>query len=226
MPSVFVAGATGYLGRPLISALLCRGVRVTALTRAASRRRVPEGVDIVIGDALDSATFRDRLAGVDTFVHLVGVSHPSPWKVSQFRAVDRASVVASLDAVRAAGVPHVVYVSVAHPAPVMREYVAVRSECEDLIRGAGVDATILRPWYVLGPGHRWPYALVPVYWVLELLPRTRDTARRLGLVTHAQMVSALLQAAMSRPGGVRIVEVPEIRAGDRNLPGRKGAPPL
>ena len=23
--------------------------------------------------------------------------------------------------------------------------------------------TILRPWYVLGPGHRWPYALKPMY---------------------------------------------------------------
>ena len=64
---------------------------------------------------------------------------------------------------------------------------------------AGLTATILRPWYVLGPGHRWPIALLPFYALAELLPSTRDTARRLGLVSVAQMVAALVQAVESPP---------------------------
>ena len=47
--------------------------------------------------------------------------------------------------------------------------------------------------------------------IAELLPRTRDTARRLGLVTIEQMVNALAVVAGSSIQGIRIIEVPEIR---------------
>ena len=64
---------------------------------------------------------------------------------------------------------------------------------------------------MLGPGYRWPYSLLPVYWLLERLPRTRGSAQRLGLVTLDQMVAALV-AAVEAPAASRIVEVPDIRA--------------
>jgi hypothetical protein len=63
---------------------------------------------------------------------------------------------------------------------------------------------------VLGPGHRWPYVLLPAYWLLEQLSATRETAQRLGLVTLDQMVNALVIAVES-PAASRVVEVPEIR---------------
>ena len=73
-------------------------------------------------------------------------------------------------------------------------------------------ATILRPWYVLGPGHRWPYLLVPFYAIFTLLPTTREGARRLGLVTLEQMVRALVAGIERGPEGVRMIDVPGIRA--------------
>lgn len=85
-------------------------------------------------------------------------------------------------------------------------------ECEALLRQTGMNATILRPWYVLGPGHVWPYALIPMYKLAEILPVTREGARRLGLVKLAQMVQALTDAVERPAAGQRIVEVPEIRA--------------
>ena len=74
--------------------------------------------------------------------------------------------------------------------------------------------TILPPWwYVLGPGHRWPMALAPIYAVARLVPSLRAGAERLGLVTLAQMVAALARAIEHPPdpGTIRIVDVPEIR---------------
>src|ERR1700682_4552244 len=129
-------------------------------------------------------------APADTFVQLVGVSHPSPAKAAEFRSIDLASARAGVEAARFAGVRHFIYVSVAHPAPVMKEYIAARSQAEEAIRASGLNATILRPWYVLGPGRRWPLALLPMYWVLGALPQTRDSARRLGLVTIEQMIAS------------------------------------
>jgi nucleoside-diphosphate-sugar epimerase len=108
-----------------------------------------------------------------------------------------------------------VYLSVAQPAPVMRAYVAVRAEGEALIRQHGLSATCLRPWYVLGPGHRWPAVLLPVYAVLRAIPSTRASAERLGFVTLRQMVGAIVNSVEHPSEGVRVVEVPEIRAASR-----------
>jgi nucleoside-diphosphate-sugar epimerase len=211
MATVFLTGASGFMGRQLSAELLRRRHTVRGLVRRGSEPRLTPGCDPVVADPLHADTYRARVAGCDTFVHLVGVAHPSPAKAAQFRSIDLASVTAAVSAAVAAGVAHFIYVSVAHPAPVMREYIAARSDAEDLIRASGLNATILRPWYVLGPGRRWPLALVPFYWIMESLPATRDTARRLGLVTIDQMLRAQTHAVENPPRGVRIVEVPEIR---------------
>jgi len=208
---VFITGGTGYMGRRLIPALYARGHRVRALVRRGSEAKLPAGVEAVVGDALSAATFAGSIAPADTLVHLVGVAHPGPGKERQFHEIDLASVVAAVEAGKAAGVRHFVYLSVAQPAPAMRAYQAVRAEGERRIAEAGFDATFLRPWYVLGPGHRWPYLLVPFYALAELLPATRETARRVGLVTLPQMVAALVHTVENPPMGVRVLDVPAIR---------------
>ena len=209
---VFITGATGYMGRSLIPALLTRGHSVRALVRETSAHRVPPGAEVIVGNALDPATFSSAVAPADTLVHLIGTPHPSPAKAASFRDVDLHSVDAALAAALAAGVEQFVYVSVAQPAPVMQAYIAARQTGEARIRASGIPSTILRPWYVLGPGHRWPYLLVPVYAMLGLLPPTREGARRLGLVTLEQMVRALVTSIEEGPRGVRIIDVPGIRA--------------
>jgi uncharacterized protein YbjT (DUF2867 family) len=169
---------------------------------------------VIVGDALDAGSFGQQIGRGDTLVHLVGTPHPSPAKAAEFRRVDLPSVQAAVQAAAAAGVAHFVYVSVAHPAPVMREYIAARTEGEAAIARAQLTATILRPWYVLGPGHRWPLLLKPVYAALERIPATRAAALRLGLVTIDSMIAALVSAIETPPpsGTRRIVEAAGIRA--------------
>ena len=211
MATVFMTGGTGYLGRALISPLLRRGHSLLALARARSVAKLPDGCTPVIGDPLMRETFAGKIAPADTFVQLVGTPHPAPWKGAQFRAVDRVSALASIAAAKDAGVRHFVYVSVAQPAPIMRDYLAVRAECEAALRASGMPATVLRPWYILGPGHWWPYALIPIYRVMERIPSTAAGARRLGLVTRGQMVAALVQAVEEPVDkGVQILDVPQI----------------
>lgn len=215
--SVFVTGGTGYIGRPLTQELLARGHFVRALVRVDSVGKLPTGVEAVKGNALEAADFATLVPPADTLVHLVGTPHPSPLKARQFRDVDLASIRAAVSAAASSTVRHLIYVSVAHPAPVMKAFIAARTAGETLVRASGLAATILRPWYVLGPGHRWPYLLVPIYRVLEALPATREKARRLGLVKRDQMVAALVEAVENPARGVRIVEVPEIRNSRLNL---------
>lgn len=209
---VFVTGGTGYLGRLLIDALLARDYPVHALVRPGSEARLSSRAVAVTGDALDAASFVAAIPKQATVVHLVGTPQPNPSKAAEFQRVDLGSIRATAAAARCAGASHIVYVSVAHPAPVMQAYVAARVEGEALVAATGIPATILRPWYVLGPGHRWPMLLLPLYALLRLLSATRESAERLGLVTQAQMNAALLDAVANPPdAGMRIVEVPGIR---------------
>lgn len=211
MPTVFVTGGTGFMGRNLCSQLLRRGYEVRALARPGSEHKLPHGCKVIHGSAVDKSSFQSQIPPAETFVQLVGVTHPNPAKKDEFRAVDLGSARAAIEAAREARVAHFVYVSVAQPAPVMKFYIEVRAKGERMIRESGLNATILRPWYVLGPGRRWPLILKPMYWLMERIPSTQESARRLGLVTIDQMVGALVRSVENPAQGVRILGVPEIR---------------
>jgi nucleoside-diphosphate-sugar epimerase len=214
---VFIAGGTGYIGSRLITALQQKGHAVTALVREHSISKLPSGCNAVIGDALTGDSYCSFVKPGDTFIHLVGVSHPSPAKAAEFSVVDGASGLEAIRVARERNVSHFVYVSVAHPAPVMQAYVRVRQECERVLASSGLNATVLRPWYVTGPGHRWPYLLIPFYRLAEIVPQTREGAKRLGLINIDAMVRALLYAVENPSAGLTVLSVPDIRAiGRRN----------
>ena len=182
--NVFVTGGTGYIGSRLIPLLARRGHRVLALARPGSESHLPGDCRAMIGNVLDPDTYAPDAAGADCLVHLAGVSRPTPAKARQFVEVDLGSV---------------------------RAYVEVRRRCEELVQASGLDATMIRPWYVLGPGHHWPYLLLPAYCIARRLPGTRETAERLGLVTLSAMLASLTHAIEQPARGIRVIDVPGIR---------------
>ena len=209
--NVFLTGGTGYIGSRLIPALQARGHVIRALVRQGSERKLSATAQKIFGDPLRINSYTDKIPAADTSVHLIGTPHPSPAKATQFQEIDLVSIQVAAKAARDAGVRHFVYLSVAHPASMMQAFIAVRRQGEALLRETGIPVTFVRPWYVLGPGHWWPYAILPVYWLMELIPSTRESARRLGPVTIAQMVRALVWAVENPPDQVRILDVPQIR---------------
>jgi uncharacterized protein YbjT (DUF2867 family) len=208
---VFVTGGTGYMGSRLVPALRERGHRVYTIVRPGSEAKAPNGAISVVGNVLS----RDSIAGAmphgAVVVHLIGTPHPSPAKAAQFEAVDFPAARECIAAAEAAEARRFVYVSVAHPAPVMQAYIDVRVRVEQLLRESPLPCTVLRPWYVLGPGHRWPYLLAPLYWLLRALPSTRDGARRLGLVTIRQMIRALVAAVETPDDTSEVLDVEAIK---------------
>ncbi len=196
---IFLTGGTGRVGTALIPVLLERGHRVRALVSPGSTARLPAACEVVSGNDLEANSYRQLIRPSDTFLHLVAAQ-------------------GAIDVCAELGMRHFIYLSVAHPAPFMsRDYVGARVQCERLILERRLNATILRPWYVLGPGQRWPYGLLPFYKLCELLPFARREALRLGLVTLDQLILALVEAVETPVQGIRYVNVPEIRSAGLDL---------
>jgi uncharacterized protein YbjT (DUF2867 family) len=211
--SVFLTGGTGYIGSALATELLRCGHRVRALVRPGSERKLPQGCEMVHGDALRADTYAHQVHSSDTFVHLVGVAHPNPKKATEFKSIDLESCVQAVQAAKRAHVRHFIYLSVARPAPIMHEYQAARAQGEQLLIQSGLPATFVRPWYVLGRGHRWPTVLIPLYALARLVPATRAGAERLALVTLQQMVRTLTWAVENPAVEIRALEPRHIKRG-------------
>lgn len=209
--NVFLTGGTGFVGRHLIPLLGKRGHHVKAVVRQASAEKLSKDAIPVIGDGTRSDTYLRSMGGCDTFVHLVGVSHPSPAKAAEFRSIDLESTRQAVNASVRAGIKNFVYISVAQPAPVMKAYIAARKEAEDIITHSGLNASILRPFYILGPGRRWPLVLKPFFAIAEVIPSTRAGAQRLRFLTIQQMCAALISAIENPPADVRIWTAMEIK---------------
>jgi uncharacterized protein YbjT (DUF2867 family) len=162
--AVFITGGTGYMGKRLIKLLLDERVEVTALVRQQSIKKLPVGCLPVIADPFDPASYVRSIPENCTFIHLLGVSHPGPKKKALFYSVDLASLKASVEAAKQAKVKHFVYLSVAqYPTKIVADYQEARRQGEQVMIASGLVSTFIRPWYVVGPGHYWPFVLYPAF---------------------------------------------------------------
>jgi uncharacterized protein YbjT (DUF2867 family) len=210
--TVFITGATGYIGTRLIKRLIEREHNVIALVRKGSEEKVPTGAKVVVGNPFDAKTFQQHIPAGSVFVQLLGVAHPSPKKAKQFKEIDLKSVKASADAACSAGAVHFIYLSVAmEPVKFMQAYQEVRKEGEEYCLSKKLNCTFIRPWYVLGPGHWWPVLLLPLYGIAELVPSLRKKARATRLVTIKQMLGSLITAVENEPLPAHILEIKDIR---------------
>jgi nucleoside-diphosphate-sugar epimerase len=111
--NVFITGGTGYMGRRLIPLLQRRGHRITAVAREGSQQKLPSGCEVILADALDAGSWAGSVRPMHTFIHLVGVAHPSPSKAQQFIDIDLRAAREAIRAARDARIEHFIYVSVA-----------------------------------------------------------------------------------------------------------------
>ena len=178
MAKVLISGGTGYMDTAG-PALLAREHEVRVLARAGIDTAVPAGAAAIIGDAFNSDAVIRALPSDGTLVHLVGTPHPSPSKAAEFQRVDLPAALASWPPRRQGRSPQLVYCQ-------RRASGARHGGVHRVARGrgkghcrAGLTATVLRPWYVLGPASLADRAM-PMYGLLGLFPATRASAQRSG----------------------------------------------
>src|SRR3954462_3345737 len=103
--TTLITGATGYVGGRLLGALVERGESVRCLARRPNAIPPEPGLEIVAGDALDAASVRRALEGIDVAYYLIhAMSSPD-----SFEQLDRRAAVIFAEAARDAGVRRIVY---------------------------------------------------------------------------------------------------------------------
>jgi nucleoside-diphosphate-sugar epimerase len=106
---VFVAGATGVLGRALVPQLVARGHEVVGMTRSASKQDLVRslGAGPVVADALDPDAVAQAVASAEpeVIVHqLTALSGPT--SVREARRPDRSSAFTMTNRLRTEGTEH------------------------------------------------------------------------------------------------------------------------
>lgn len=122
--TVFLTGASGYVGRAIAVALRARGHQVLGLVRSqASASRLPGGVTAVPGNLADPTGWIDAASAADAAIH---AAYEYDATGREVMAADQTAVTALLDAGTRGRLAHVVYTSNAyllgdHPAGVVTE---------------------------------------------------------------------------------------------------------
>jgi len=161
---ILVTGGTGFIGTHLLNRLIASGEPVRALVRPKSlSRKLPGGVEVVPGDLASGESLTEALAGVDTVIHLAGVTKAlatADYYTGNVRATETLLRAMAGTAVR---LVHVSSLSAAGPSPdgvPLREdapehpvthYGKSKLEAERLVRSLSPDAIIVRPPVVYGP---------------------------------------------------------------------------
>lgn len=184
-----ITGASGFIGLTLAALLGSRGTKVRALVRRSSRREGLEriGAELAVGDVTDPASLPAAVEGCDAVVHLAGLVKALSRKemlrvnVEGTRHVARACAQAArppvlvlVSSLAAAGPSTLARPRTEEDAPApVSLYGESKLQAEEALREqGGLEATVLRPPIVYGPGDK------------EVLPSLLRMAR-LGVILKA-----------------------------------------
>lgn len=155
MKRLFILGATGKTGRPLVEQALQRGHTVTAMVRDSARLDPREGLTVVQGDVFSASALTDALRGHDAALTVIGAPGRNRERVRE------RSTQALIEAMGTAGLKRLVAMSTYGASetkadlPAVMKYVIVpvllgpafkdHDVQEACIRESGLTWTIVRP---------------------------------------------------------------------------------
>src|ERR1041385_2626353 len=153
---VAVAGASGFVGRHIVSELLRRGHHVRALVRSRDKAGEALGTDerlkLVLGEATDSDAAGGLPAGVSGVVNAIGIIRESG--ADTFRKAHVQATRALVEAAQAGAgptPPRFVQVSALGVGDEGKtEYQRTKFEGEMIVRRSGLPWAILRPSLIHG----------------------------------------------------------------------------
>ena len=213
MNTVFVTGASGFIGRHAVAELAARDCRIRCLVRRTSsvRHLTKIGAELHCGDVVEPDGLTEAIAGSDVVLHLAGfrfaykssdlmrVNTDGTWNVARACAAqNNPPVLVVVSSVAAAGpAPSGMMRTEADPAAPVSNYGRSKRGGE-LAAEAWADkvpTTILRPGVVFGPWNRETFPIFHSIATLGVHAVPTFAPPPLSLIHVEDLVQLMLQAA-------------------------------
>lgn len=153
--SIFITGATGYIGGRLVPRLLEAGYCVRCLGRSRLKMLARpwaslKGVEIVEGDVNNTEELSSHMEGCWAAYYLV---HSMMAKGADYARTDRDLALGFSKAAKRAGVKNIIYLGgLGEAGEGLSEHLSSRREVEIALSSAGVPVTVLRAAMIIGAG--------------------------------------------------------------------------
>jgi uncharacterized protein YbjT (DUF2867 family) len=146
---ILVTGATGFIGKRLVAALVAEGFQVRCLTRRLTAEIPPEAENLT-GDLLDRSTLGNAFRGIDTAYYLV---HAMSGTRSGFEERDRVAAENFVAYAEKFGVRRVIYLGgLGEEGDHLSEHLASRLAVAKILKSGAFQTTYLRAAVIIGAG--------------------------------------------------------------------------
>ena len=196
--TIFITGATGFIGRRLATVLLEQGHHVRVLVRPDKNAdsRVPQACEQVSAALTDIDRLSPAIADSSAVIYCAGSvrgRNPENFATANIRGVDAmCKALERVDDVSGSTPPLLLLSSLAASRPTLSDYAHSKFAGEQLLRGSpGLPWTILRPPAVYGPGDR---EMLPLLKMIRrgLLAHVGPADQRLSLIHVDDLASAIV----------------------------------
>lgn len=203
--TVFVTGATGFVGRAVVHALRADGIKVRCLVRRGSEHdlRGLEAIERVEGDVLSRETLDEGIGGCDAVVHLVGIIREHRSRNITFERLHVDGTLNVLAAAAAANVRRYLHMSaLGTSASARSRYHETKWLAEEAVRASALPWTIFRPSVIYGKGDGLVSMLARMIEKLPVVPVIGEGRQKVQPIPVEQ-VAAGFRRALARPETVK-----------------------
>ena len=180
--NVCILGGTGFVGQQLVASLKAKGYQPRVLTRHVHRHRPLwlAGAELLETDIFDEWQLRERFAGMDAVINLVGILNERGHDGSGFQHahVDLPRTVAA--ACKRQGIQRLLHMSAlrAGDPHASSHYLRTKGEGEEVAHSAdGLVVTSFRPSVIFGPKDSFLNKFATLLRLFPVLPLACPTAR-------------------------------------------------
>ena len=149
---ILLTGATGYIGKRLLSVLINNGYEVVCLVRDAKRFNPPESlrlnISVIEGDLLDRQSLKKIPQDIDGAYYLVH----SMSSGEDYKSLEETSAINFRDAVSKTDVKHVIYLGGIVNESSLSKHLESRKNVEDILSEGDYHFTALRAGIIIGSG--------------------------------------------------------------------------
>ncbi len=151
-PRVLVTGGTGFIGGNLVKGLVAGGYETVCLVREQTEPGLLAELSVEIrrGDITDLRSLIEACTGVDVVVHLAAATSSESRDREKSFLVNVVGSQNVIDACRATQVKKAIFLGT--QANNQGAYATSKREAENLFRDSEIEAVIIRPSLVYGPG--------------------------------------------------------------------------